>query len=120
MLAAAIAAPKITFETFAMISFSAIGKTRRCFVIDVHKIGLPCLKFPHHTLLRSARRSVRHNPIMHCQGAADRGEYRRAAGAPLPTVGDKKCYNPVWEDNGRAALFYDCSEYSAVGGLHCT
>jgi hypothetical protein len=30
MLTAAIAAARITFETFAMISFSASGETRRC------------------------------------------------------------------------------------------
>ena len=42
MLAAAIAAPKISFETFAMICSSA-----KSFVIDTHKIGLRCRKFHH-------------------------------------------------------------------------
>ena len=34
MLTAAIAAARITFATFAMISFSASGETRRCFWED--------------------------------------------------------------------------------------
>jgi hypothetical protein len=41
MLAAAIAAPKISFETFAMIS------SAKSFVIDAQKIGLRCRKFHH-------------------------------------------------------------------------
>jgi hypothetical protein len=49
MLAAAIAAPKISFETFAMISFPAREQTRRCFVPNAQTIGFHRRKF-HHTM----------------------------------------------------------------------
>jgi len=51
MLAAAIAAPKISFETFAMICSSASS-----FVIDAQKIGLHRRKF-HHTFLNNMMQS---------------------------------------------------------------
>jgi hypothetical protein len=72
MLTAAIAAARITFATFAMISFSASGETRRCFWEDW--ITLPQIP----------SRFLEHNAELHCmRGAADCGEYRQAAGARL-------------------------------------
>jgi hypothetical protein len=44
MLAAAIAAPKISFAIFAMISSSAVTIM---LVIQAQKIGLRCRKFHH-------------------------------------------------------------------------
>jgi hypothetical protein len=77
MLAAAIAAAKISFETFAMISLCASGQTRRCFVIDVQKIELHCCKF-HHAYLS----------IMQSRFAPLHGEARRIAAniAKLPEL----------------------------------
>ena len=49
MLAAAITAPKITFDTFAMISFSAM-------FIDTQKNGLHRRKF-HHSILSTMQQS---------------------------------------------------------------
>jgi hypothetical protein len=68
MLAIAIAAPKISFETFAMIAFSATLSTRRRLdYIAANSITLWFIA-----------------PQLTCAwhaGAADRGEYRQAAGA---------------------------------------
>jgi len=57
MLTAAIAAARITFATFAMISFSASGETRRCFWEDW--ITLPQIP----------SRFLEHNAEQHCMRA---------------------------------------------------
>ena len=71
MLTAAIAAAKMSFETFAMISFSAF---------DTRKIGLRRHKF-HHTFLGNMQ--SRYCAIA-WQGGG--GEYRQAAGAIAQAV----------------------------------
>ena len=67
MLTAAIAAAKMSFDTFAMISFSAS---------DTRKIGWHRRKF-HHTFLSNMQSRI---VPLHAKAVADRGEYRRAAG----------------------------------------
>jgi hypothetical protein len=60
MLTAASAAPKISFDTVAMIFFSAVGLHRR----ELHDAFLSMMQ------------------SLHCmRGAADRGEHRQAARA---------------------------------------
>jgi hypothetical protein len=66
MLVAAIAAPKISFDRFAMISFSASGK--RCFVIVAQKIGLHRRKF-HHTSLKIMQCCIASESPSRCSGA---------------------------------------------------
>jgi hypothetical protein len=69
MLATAIAAPKISFEAFAIFLLRD--------VIDAQKIGLLAAN-SNHTFLSIALQS---NPLMHfALGAADCGEYCQAAG----------------------------------------
>ena len=66
MLTAAIAAPKINFDTVAMISFSADALLSARRWLDYIILS----RFPEH------------DAELHCmRGAADRGEYREVAGA---------------------------------------
>jgi hypothetical protein len=69
MVTAAIAAPKISFETFAMNFFSASGY----FVFDAQKIGLHCRKF-HHAFLNV--------PISLTTDQQDREDGRKSFGGP--------------------------------------
>jgi hypothetical protein len=56
MLAAAIAAPKISFETLGMIPSPRVGN-KMMLVIDAEKIGLHRRKF-HHSLLSIMRSCI--------------------------------------------------------------
>jgi hypothetical protein len=74
IVAAAIAAAKISFETFAMISFSASEQRKTMFCYRRAEDWITSPQIPSGLL--------EHNGELHCmRSAEDRGEHRETAGA---------------------------------------